>query len=114
MEFDNQLLLKLIITCYLFDFIFYIYNIFTFYCIIFSKLSTNKSRKLLVLCLMPCHRRRKIYCLGGNFKFSRYGDCVDMCGNGLMCEYVRETAKSAILHPPHLNVASARYANLNN
>ena len=26
-------------------------------------------------------------------------------GNGLKCEYVRETAKSAIAHPPHLNVA---------
>ena len=27
-------------------------------------------------------------------------------GNGLKCEYVWETAKSAIPHPPHLNVAS--------
>ena len=98
---------------------------FTFYCIIFSKLSKNKSRKLLVLFLMPyffyCqttsgnfnyqhfyggsaprtgahrgrhlvplnrayngqrgrplpaklagHRKQKIYCLGGNFKFSGY------------------------------------------
>ena len=27
-------------------------------------------------------------------------------GNCLKCGYVREMAKSAILHPPHLNVAS--------
>ena len=26
--------------------------------------------------------------------------------NGLKCEYVRETAESAIQHPPHLIVAS--------
>ena len=33
---------------------------------------------------------------------------VQICaGNGLKCEYVRETAKSAIMHPLHLNVASA-------
>ena len=32
--------------------------------------------------------------------------CADMCGKRLKCEYVRETAKSAILHPPHLIVAS--------
>ena len=32
---------------------------------------------------------------------------VRICvGNGLKCEYVREMAKSAIPHPPHLNVAS--------
>ena len=30
--------------------------------------------------------------------------CADMCENGLKCENVRETAKSAI--PPHLNFAS--------
>ena len=106
-------------------FTFYIYNMFIFYCIIFSRLSNNKSRKLLVLSLMPClymclflycqitsgtlncpnsgrsatshrgaapephrdcngqrgrplrakqvgHRKRKIYYLGGNFKF--YGN----------------------------------------
>ena len=28
-------------------------------------------------------------------------------GNSLKCEYVRETAKSAILHTPHLSGASA-------
>ena len=28
-------------------------------------------------------------------------------GNGLKCEYVRETAKSAIPHPPHFIFASA-------
>ena len=28
-------------------------------------------------------------------------------GNGLKCEYVWETAKSAIPHPLHLNIASA-------
>ena len=28
--------------------------------------------------------------------------------NGLKCEYVRETAKSATPHPPHLIVASVR------
>ena len=27
-------------------------------------------------------------------------------GNGLKCEYVRQTAKSAIPHPPHLIVAA--------
>ena len=31
-------------------------------------------------------------------------------GNGLKCEYVRETAKSAISHPPHLIVASGEYS----
>ena len=35
---------------------------------------------------------------------------VRICaGNRLKCEYVRETAKSAIPHPPHLIVASERY-----
>ena len=32
---------------------------------------------------------------------------VRICaGNSLMCEYVRETAKSAIPHPPHFIFAS--------
>ena len=38
------------------NYLFYILNLqymFTFYCIIFSKLSKNKSRKMLVLCLTP-------------------------------------------------------------
>ena len=53
LELFPSMLLILPVT-YFTSYLFYIYNMFTFYCIIFSKLSKNKSRKLLVLRIMPC------------------------------------------------------------
>ena len=33
-------------------------------------------------------------------------------GNGLKCQFARETAESAIMHPPHLNFAYGNKSNI--
>ena len=45
-------------------------------------------------------------CAGNSKLCEKVRKTTVSAGNGLKCEYMRETAKSVILHPPHLYVVS--------